>query len=105
MLKKELSQNILNTLLHTDGISGEYTRAEVRDKLIADLGNPGMSASDSAASPFYKDPEHRVVFKNWTYKHTPGTMGKKTEREVDPKTDTVVPTSDKLVGTPVDLDL
>jgi hypothetical protein len=66
----------LNTLLHTKGLSGEYTRQEIRDNLIAGLGNTGASASDTAADPFYRDPEHRVIFKNWTYTLTAGVRGK-----------------------------
>lgn len=105
MLKTELSQSILNTLLHTKGLTGGYTREEIRDNLIEDLGNTGASASDSAASPFYKDPEHRVIFKNWKYQLQSGVKGKESFQEVNSKEDTDEPTDDELVGSSVDLDL
>lgn len=105
MLKTELSQSILNTLLHTKGITGEYTRQEIQQNLLDALGNVGASATDNSAGGFYREPDHRVIFKNWTYQLQSGVKGKGSEKEVDPKIDTTEPTNDELIGSSEDLDL
>ena len=75
MLRKDLGKKILNTLLHTKGVSIEGGREQVTQNILATLGQPGSSATDLQASNFYKDPAHRITLINTKYKIKNGVRG------------------------------
>lgn len=108
MLKKDLGQNILNTLLHTKGLVGvDGGRAQVQQKILTELGKPGSSATDSQASNFYKDPAHRITLTNTKYRCVKGNVGSEDRygnlSETEPTDDELIKESETLVDLQVQI--